>query len=510
MAQQEFRRTKVFISYSHRDADWLSRLRVHIKPLERDHGIEIWDDTKIKSGSKWRREIENALGSTKVAVLLISADFLASDFITTDELPPLLKAAEEEGATILPLILSPSRFLKHKSLSEFQSVNDPSKPLISLSKGEQEEIFVKLTEDIEVLLNEPPIPKTNPLNFRPQDREVIEQRVDKNLIPEDQYYVERKADIAFSDFIENYRHAAIFIKGARQTGKTALLARWAQNARQSGIEVILTDFQKFNDTQLESLNDLYIALAEDIADQLDLKIWPRDIWETDHTPNINFARYLGRELRNRYSKPLIWIMDEVDRLFSYDYRVEVFGLFRSFYNRASFDRAWNQLSLVFAFTEEPHLFLIAPPHTSPFNIGTFITLTDFSIVEVGELNRRYGLPLKTEIELSRYYRLIGGNPYLVHRSLHEMAIHAMNLEDLEVEADHDDGLFGDHLKQMLTLIKRSPEMLDMVRRVIQGHPVSDSENFYQLRSAGILLGDSCENIGFRSPIYATFLKRHIL
>jgi hypothetical protein len=153
VAAQSHKRTKVFISYSHQDGEWLRRLRVHLRPLERCHQIEIWDDTRIKAGSKWKEEIEQALATTKVAVLLVSADFLASDFIALGELPPLLQAVEKEGAIILPVILSPSRFLRIASLSQFQAVNDPAKPLIGMSKSEQESVLVKVTEDIEAALN---------------------------------------------------------------------------------------------------------------------------------------------------------------------------------------------------------------------------------------------------------------------------------------------------------------------------------------------------------------------
>jgi hypothetical protein len=152
-------RTKVFISYSHEDEDWLKRLRVHLRPLEREYDIEIWDDKKIKAGSRWREEIESAVSSARVAVLLISASFLASDFITTDELPPLLDAAEKEGATILPVIISASRFLRTSNLSQFQAVNSPSAPLIDLPKGEQEAILEKVTEAIEASLQLLPKPR---------------------------------------------------------------------------------------------------------------------------------------------------------------------------------------------------------------------------------------------------------------------------------------------------------------------------------------------------------------
>jgi protein-tyrosine-phosphatase len=141
-------RKKVFVSYSHTDSEWLKRIQIHLKDLTRRGLVDLWDDTKIQSGSQWREEIRGALESAKVAVLLISADFIASDFIAEDELPPLLAAAENDGVVILPLILSPSRFEKIESLSRFQSINPPSKPLIGLPKVEQETYLVKLGDDI--------------------------------------------------------------------------------------------------------------------------------------------------------------------------------------------------------------------------------------------------------------------------------------------------------------------------------------------------------------------------
>jgi hypothetical protein len=146
-------RTQVFISYSHKDTEWLERLQVHLKPLEREGLIERWDDTRIKAGAKWVGEIEKALASAKVAVLLVSADFLASDFIVDNELPPLLAAAEADGARILSVIVRPCRFTKTRDLAQYQSVNPPDKPLSKLGEAEQEEFLVKVTEAIEEVVN---------------------------------------------------------------------------------------------------------------------------------------------------------------------------------------------------------------------------------------------------------------------------------------------------------------------------------------------------------------------
>ncbi len=144
-------RTKVFVSYSHADEKWLQMLQVHLTPLERSGMVARWDDKKIAPGKKWREEIANAIRSTKVAVLLISANFMASEFIAKNELAPLLEAAEHEGTVILPVIISPCLM---GSLSAFQAVNSPSKPLVDLGRGDRDRVWVKLMEAITAALNE--------------------------------------------------------------------------------------------------------------------------------------------------------------------------------------------------------------------------------------------------------------------------------------------------------------------------------------------------------------------
>jgi hypothetical protein len=146
MAKSEDDRVRVFVSYSHKDRRWLDRLKVHLRPLERDHNFEYWDDTKLTAGSKWQEKIKEAVDNATVAILIVSADFLASEFIHTDELPPLLKAAQEEGTIILSIIAAPCLFLKNPELAQFQAVNQPSKPLVLVSEGEQEAIFLQVAE----------------------------------------------------------------------------------------------------------------------------------------------------------------------------------------------------------------------------------------------------------------------------------------------------------------------------------------------------------------------------
>jgi TIR domain len=146
----------VFVSYSHTDEAWLKRVQVHLKPLARDGRLELWDDTRIKTGERWREAIKAALERADVVVLLISADFYASDFIANDELPPLLEAARSERELVIAgLHISYSRFDRDQILSEYQTVNTPDQPIEALQRPQQEKIFDKLARRIEELLCPP-------------------------------------------------------------------------------------------------------------------------------------------------------------------------------------------------------------------------------------------------------------------------------------------------------------------------------------------------------------------
>jgi hypothetical protein len=138
----------VFISYSHEDKKYLDLLETHLGPLRREGVVDYWADTRIVPGSDWKVEIGKALSAAKVAVLLVSPKFLDSDFIANDELPELLTAAEKRGTVIIPLILSPSRFLQTPSLARFQSINPPERHLARLNKWQRDEVMVKATEAI--------------------------------------------------------------------------------------------------------------------------------------------------------------------------------------------------------------------------------------------------------------------------------------------------------------------------------------------------------------------------
>ena len=139
----------VFVSYCHADAAWLDRVRIHFRPLVRQTGLDLWDDSRILPGQAWHEEISKALARARVAILLVSADFLASDFVVNNELPPLLHQAARGGLLIVPLIVSHCLFREHEELARYQSVNSPDRPLSDMSIGDAEATLVALGRSVD-------------------------------------------------------------------------------------------------------------------------------------------------------------------------------------------------------------------------------------------------------------------------------------------------------------------------------------------------------------------------
>lgn len=144
---------QVFISYSHQDKDWLTKLEIHLKPLIRKQNIDVWNDQKIEAGAEWHKEISKALATAKVAVLLVSHNFLASDFIADNELPPLLNAAKSQGLTIIWIPISYCLY-EETEIAKYQAAYLPDRPLSSLSSSEQNQALVEICKQIQKALND--------------------------------------------------------------------------------------------------------------------------------------------------------------------------------------------------------------------------------------------------------------------------------------------------------------------------------------------------------------------
>ena len=96
---------RVFISYSHKDKRLRLELETHLKLLQRQGVIAVWTDRKITAGDEWKGKIDDSLESADIILLLVSADFLASDYCYDVEMKQALKLHEARRARVIPIIL---------------------------------------------------------------------------------------------------------------------------------------------------------------------------------------------------------------------------------------------------------------------------------------------------------------------------------------------------------------------------------------------------------------------
>jgi hypothetical protein len=131
-------------------------------------------------------------------------------------------------------------------------------------------------------------------------------------------------------------------------------------------------------------------------------------------------------------------------------------------------------------------------------------------LQVAELNKRYGAPLRDQPELDQFYDLVGGQPYLTRRGLHELASSNLRFRDFEIQAARDEGPFGDHLRRLLVSLAEDATLCNFVREMLAGKHNAPAEVFYRLRSSGMVSGESAREMKPRCKLYELYLARHLL
>lgn len=456
-------------------------------------GHRVFVDRHMTMGVEWAREIETEIRAADAVIVLLSQVSVTSEMLMFEVEIAAKAAQEQEGKPRL----MPVRLGFEKPLPpELSPHLDRLQYVLWRGPDDDDALF----EGVARALVEPP---PRPMPLHPLER-------DSGAVPLDsKFYVVRRVDAELESAIARH-DSIVLIKGARQMGKTSLLARTIAQARQQSVRVVLTDLQKLSSDQFASLDVFFRSIAEIIADQLDLEVFPDEVWRPGRSPNINLERYLRREVIEPRSEPLLWALDEVDRLFNCPFGGDVFALFRTWYNECALDpgNPWSRMTLAIAYATEAHLF-ITDPNQSPFNVGTKLELADFTREQVADLNRRYGSPLREPGELLRLYALVNGQPYLTRHTLNVLVSENLRLPDLEAIAERDDGPFADHLRRILLMLSREPTLIEAVREVLAGRPCPDYERFYRLRSAGILAGDSKDEARARCGLYERYLRRQL-
>jgi hypothetical protein len=455
----------------------------------RDLGHDVFVDSNQKISAAWAQTVEEQIRRSDAVIAIVSPESLRSEMLEYE-----VETAQDQFVRTGKPVLLPVRIGGEDRLEgTVASVLLPLHFFGWSSPDDDERLVAELVSAI----TEPLKPPSDDLRLEP---------VGGAVPPESPFYIKRSCDSEFIHALDGHE-SILLVKGARQIGKTSLLGQGAQRSRAAGARVAFTDFQKFNSAQMNSDDTFYRLLAATIDRQLKFQYDFKANWDEIFGANLNMENFL-RDLLDSSEEPLVWYMDEVDKLFTAPFASDFFGLVRSWHNSRSTEPGgpWRKLTVVIAYATEAHLF-IQDLNQSPFNVGRRMNLEDFNIQQVIDLNERYGGPLVSYEDTESLHRLIGGQPFLTRCALDALATRRESLTSLLTNATSDEGPFNDHLKRILVSVSRLPAVTEYVRSVLAGTAAPQQDSYYRLLSAGIVRQNEFGKVVFRCDLYQKYLAR---
>ncbi len=142
------RKPSIFVSYAREDKAYAEKLLKAFALSVREGQMDMWADRAIGAGEEWEKSIFSAIQSCNVAILLLSMDFLESEFIAKKELPSILAEKERRQLLLFPIVVRPCPLEMHGLLAKFQLFNLPEHPFASLKEWEMEAELVRLVREI--------------------------------------------------------------------------------------------------------------------------------------------------------------------------------------------------------------------------------------------------------------------------------------------------------------------------------------------------------------------------
>ncbi len=327
-------------------------------------------------------------------------------------------------------------------------------------------------------------------------------------------YVKRPQDTQAEAALDEADGYTLRIKGARHTGKSAMLSRLLTRERAKGSMAIHTDWGRLSETELNSDKAFFRFLAVELQAQINQQRstptssnFEEYYAISSENAGLAFEEFLKAEILLPENGHVVWAIDQADILFSYELREAVFRWMRVWHNaRANDGNIFRSLSLILTYSTEAHLF-ISNLNESPFNVGTVVNLTDLARREAVELNRRHGGPLKCTEEIDGLWNLLGGHLHLWRISLEGLKFGLFTLPEMLESREVTDGLFRDHLRSLYLAIHSDSDLKQLVMSVLEGKRGGDLIAADRLLSSGVLTGVYPHKLKFRCELYREYFQR---
>ena len=516
---------KVFISFTKRakpDEQIASYLSDYLEERQQETFIQ----TKGKVGQNWPEVVASKLSECDYLIVLLSAESAGSEMVI-EEVRRATSLRHETGKpVVLPVLVNTSKDVLPYDLAAWVNRLNYAK---WVSDGDEKTIAGKLYEVIAsgTLPPEEEESEQAPAGALSADGAAVEPGSNAIACPlpsfdvswlkdlnaqggpvrlDSPFYVSRPQDETCRErIVQNGR--TLLVRGSRQIGKTSLMARLFQYARDQKVRAVFLDFRSYNQKQLTDLDTLLLSVANQIFNVLKPPNPPGPGWTAAFSATQNLTQYLQDEVIAGRKEPVVLFM-EVDRLFAFPaYSDDFFSLIRFWHDGRAVNDQLSWLNLVLAYSTETSMF-ITTPHQSPFNVGEAFELSDFTRQQFEKLNLRHGSPLQGG-SVDACWELIGGHPFLVRQALYELAVRQMPAADLLAHAVDDDGPFSGHLQPYILRFQENQELIQPMQSVLQNGVCPNDLSFYRLRSLGLVRGPSRLKAAARCGLYAKYFGAHL-
>ena len=159
----------IFCCYARKDQKMLEHLKIHLIPLERQGRITIWSDTDIDAGEEWEKELHQHLETAAIILLLISPDFIASDYCDSTEMTRAIERHNENKARVIPILIRPVVSWNNAPFAKLQMIPKNAKAVTKWPH--REEAFYDIATQIEKVVDAlTPLP---PMNQEPIARTIL-------------------------------------------------------------------------------------------------------------------------------------------------------------------------------------------------------------------------------------------------------------------------------------------------------------------------------------------------
>ncbi|WP_414578826.1 AAA-like domain-containing protein [Anabaena sp. CCY 9402-a] len=393
----------------------------------------------------------------------------------------------------------------------------------------QNDVGAKLWKKLTEIIGEP----VSKNNFRQALNRMIEKQKLRQILPSinrlepphhpgslnSALYIERYSLESLHCTVESFCYQAIAqpaaiirIKAPRQMGKTFLLDRILTQARNYGYHTVRLNFQDVDKVNFSNLDKFlrwfcaYVSLELNICDRI------HDFWKQPIGSKISCKTYFQDYIFPQIGTPLVLACDEVDQVFSYpEVSQGFFGLLRSCHEEANNRDIWKQLRLVIVHSTENYGPLDI--NHSPFNVGESIELAEFTPAQVKDLAQRHQLDWNDEL-VKQLMAMVGGHPYLVRLAFYHLAQPVpgkwRNLQQLLQDAASDAGIYSQHLRRHLGILRENVKLAAAFKQVISTiDPVQlDSILGYQLYSMGLIKWQSNQVVP-RCELYRQYFTERL-